>query len=98
MREEKYKAANTSTKNYPLTELTETIMTKIFWILDRGQDEPGRHVLGQQAAVFPGYALQFWQLKWEETVNKWQGKKELKMETLKSKQTILTHLPAGTSS
>lgn len=33
MREEKYKAANTSRKNYPLTELTETIMTKIFyWI------------------------------------------------------------------
>lgn len=28
----------------------------------------------------------------------WQGKQELKMETLKSKQTILTYLPAGTSS
>lgn len=30
--------------------------------------------------VFPGYALKFLQLKWEEAVNMWQGKQELKME------------------
>lgn len=57
-------------KNYVLTEMIETV--RRYFGSGLGSRRP--------RMVFPGYALKFLQLKWEEAVNMWQGKQELKME------------------